>query len=123
MTRGKRRSLSTTMRRAALIALALGSLLYLLLYASTTWRPYTVWLAAWSLTAVAFYGWDKWQARRRGWRVPEAVLLALALMGGFAGAWAGMPAFGRSWCWLRYCTPSWYPPGCSEGPRLTRRAR
>jgi len=93
MTRGKRHSLSATVRRATLIALALGSLLYLMLYASTTWHPYAVWLAAWSLTAVAFYGWDKWQARRRGWRVPEVVLLALALVGGFAGAGAGMLLF------------------------------
>jgi len=85
--------LSVTVQRAALVALAVGGILYLILYASTMWHPYTVWLAAWGLTAATFYGWDKWQARRRGWRVPEVVLHALALVGGFAGAWAGMLLF------------------------------
>jgi uncharacterized membrane protein YsdA (DUF1294 family) len=41
----------------------------------------------------ALFGWDKHQARRGGRRVPEARLHALALAGGFAGAWLGMLAF------------------------------
>jgi uncharacterized membrane protein YsdA (DUF1294 family) len=41
----------------------------------------------------ALFGWDKWQARRGGRRVPEARLHAFALAGGFLGAWLGMLAF------------------------------
>jgi len=39
------------------------------------------------------YGWDKLQAKRNGRRVPERTLHALALLGGFAGAWIGMSVF------------------------------
>jgi uncharacterized membrane protein YsdA (DUF1294 family) len=55
------------------------------------------WVGAWLLavngTAVAYYGLDKAQARRGGQRVPEAVLHGLALLGGSAGAYAGMRLF------------------------------
>lgn len=46
-----------------------------------------------SLAAFALYGWDKLQARGDGRRVQEARLHALALLGGFAGAWLGMRVF------------------------------
>ena len=46
-----------------------------------------------SLLAFASFGWDKRQARVGGRRVPERRLHALALAGGFAGAWLGMLAF------------------------------
>ena len=39
------------------------------------------------------YGWDKLQARRAARRVPEVHLHALALLGGFGGAFAGMQLF------------------------------
>ncbi|MFT7596427.1 MAG: uncharacterized membrane protein YsdA (DUF1294 family) [Paracoccaceae bacterium] len=32
------------------------------------------------------FRWDKYQAKARGWRVPEATLLGLALWGGWFGA-------------------------------------
>lgn len=51
------------------------------------------WVIAWSLPAFAMYGIDKRQAGNDGWRVPEAVLHALALVGGVAGAWAGRAVF------------------------------
>lgn len=51
------------------------------------------WLGAVNPVAFACYGLDKTQARRRGARIPEATLHALALTGGSAGAWAGMQAF------------------------------
>jgi len=38
------------------------------------------------------FGFDKLQSKRRGWRVPETRLLALAFLGPF-GAWAGMLLF------------------------------
>lgn len=51
------------------------------------------WLVGWTLPAFALYGIDKRQARRAGWRVPEAVLHGLALIGGVMGAWAGRAVF------------------------------
>jgi len=66
---------------------------YLLTQIVTGYHPYLLWLAAWSLTGFAFYGIDKSNARRGGWRVPEAVLHALAFIGGVAGCWLGMLVF------------------------------
>jgi uncharacterized membrane protein YsdA (DUF1294 family) len=40
-----------------------------------------------SLVTVLAYGWDKFQAQRGGRRIPETRLHALALLGGFVGAW------------------------------------
>jgi len=36
------------------------------------------------------YGIDKWKARRSKWRISEAMLLGLAIIGGSIGAWLGM---------------------------------
>ncbi len=36
------------------------------------------------------YGLDKLKAKRRQWRIPETVLLTLAVIGGSVGAWLGM---------------------------------
>jgi uncharacterized membrane protein YsdA (DUF1294 family) len=48
-----------------------------------------------SLSVITFvlYGLDKAQSRSKGWRVPENVLHALALAGGFPGGWAGRAIF------------------------------
>lgn len=46
-----------------------------------------------SLAGVLLMGWDKWQARRGGRRVPERVLLAVALAGGTPGVVLGMLLF------------------------------
>ena len=51
------------------------------------------WLVCVNVVAFAFYGWDKLQAMRDGWRVPEIVLHALSLLGGFVGAWLGRRTF------------------------------
>ena len=53
-------------------------------------RPYLAWLAAWSLVTFAAYAIDKTQARRGGWRIPELVLHALAVVGGAIGGWVGL---------------------------------
>ena len=53
-------------------------------------------LALWAivnLTAFALYGADKRRARRGAWRIPERTLLAIALLLGGAGAFAGMRVF------------------------------
>ncbi len=36
------------------------------------------------------YGIDKLKAKKGKWRVPEATLLLLAIVGGSAGAWCGV---------------------------------
>jgi uncharacterized membrane protein YsdA (DUF1294 family) len=50
-------------------------------------------LGAVNLATFCMYGYDKRQARRSRWRVPEAVLHTLAILGGSAGALAGQSAF------------------------------
>ena len=44
------------------------------------------------ITVVTFlvYGIDKWKAQHKRWRIPESVLLGLAVFGGSVGAWLGM---------------------------------
>jgi len=46
-----------------------------------------------SVTAFLFYGYDKRQSLRSGWRIPEVVLHLLALVGGSPGALAGQIFF------------------------------
>ena len=36
------------------------------------------------------YGIDKWKANHTKWRIPEATLLGMAIIGGSIGAWLGM---------------------------------
>ena len=45
-----------------------------------------------TINAVAFivYGIDKYKAKKARWRIPEATLLLLAVLGGSIGAWMGM---------------------------------
>ena len=50
-------------------------------------------LAAMSALSFVLIGWDKQLARRRRFRVPEALLLAAAALGGSAGTGLGMLAF------------------------------
>jgi uncharacterized membrane protein YsdA (DUF1294 family) len=51
------------------------------------------WLVAVSLATFIAYGYDKAQAKRGGVRVPENILHALAIVGGFPGGWAGRIVF------------------------------
>jgi uncharacterized membrane protein YsdA (DUF1294 family) len=55
--------------------------------------PLLAWVAGWTLPTFGMYGIDKRQAQQGGWRVPEAVLHGLALVGGVIGAWAGRAVF------------------------------
>lgn len=40
------------------------------------------------------FGIDKWKAKRSKWRIPEATLLLMAVLGGSLGAWLGMKKCG-----------------------------
>ncbi len=44
------------------------------------------------INIIAFFafGIDKWKAKSGKWRIPEATLLMLAVVGGSIGAWTGM---------------------------------
>lgn len=48
-----------------------------------------------AINAVTFivYGIDKYKAKKAKWRIPEATLLLLAVLGGSVGAWVGMKAW------------------------------
>ena len=47
-------------------------------------------LLAVNIVAFVLYGIDKYKAKRNKWRVSEAALLTVAVIGGTIGAWAGM---------------------------------
>ena len=49
-----------------------------------------VYLAVMGVVTFFVYGIDKWKAKKSKWRVPEATLLMLAILGGSIGAWLGM---------------------------------
>lgn len=81
---------------AVLLPLTLGLTFVLWYGASGSWRwmPWAgAWLAAVNVMALCYYGYDKWQARREGQRVPEIVLHGLAVAGGSLGAFLGMRLF------------------------------
>lgn len=47
-------------------------------------------LLAINVVAFIMYGIDKYKAKKARWRIPEATLLLLAVLGGSIGAWMGM---------------------------------
>ena len=49
-----------------------------------------IYLIAINVVTFFLYGIDKWKAKRSKWRIPEATLLGLAVIGGSIGAWIGM---------------------------------
>lgn len=63
------------------------------LAAAWQWHILVAWLAAITLVTFLMYGFDKAIARSTLTRVPERVLLALALAGGTVGALIAMPVF------------------------------
>ena len=54
-----------------------------------------------NILAFCLMGIDKHRARMCQWRIPERVLFGAALLGGSAGAWAGMYLF-------HHKTKHWY---------------
>ena len=49
-----------------------------------------LYLVAINVVTFFVYGVDKYKARYAKWRIPEATLLGLAVIGGSIGAWLGM---------------------------------
>ena len=47
-------------------------------------------LLAINVVAFIVYGIDKYKAKKAKWRISEATLLLLAILGGSIGAWMGM---------------------------------
>ena len=43
-----------------------------------------------NFVAMLVYGIDKFKATKGKWRIPESILLLLAVLGGSIGAWLGM---------------------------------
>jgi len=49
-----------------------------------------IYLAVINVVTFFMYGRDKWKAKKSKWRIREAALLGLAVLGGSIGAWLGM---------------------------------
>ena len=47
-------------------------------------------LFAINIVSFFLYGIDKYKAKKNKWRIPEATLLMIAVIGGSIGAWVGM---------------------------------
>lgn len=56
----------------------------------TTEQLILIYLVAMNVVTFFMYGIDKWKAKRSKWRISEATLLSLAVIGGSIGAWLGM---------------------------------
>ena len=50
----------------------------------------TYYLFAINIVSFFLYGIDKYKAKKGQWRIPEATLLMIAVIGGSIGAWVGM---------------------------------
>lgn len=55
-----------------------------------TIRIVLIYLAAINVVTFFLYGIDKFKAQHSRWRIPESVLIGLAIIGGSIGAWLGM---------------------------------
>ena len=56
----------------------------------TTEQLIVIYLVAINIVTFFMYGIDKWKAKRSKWRISEATLLGMAIIGGSIGAWLGM---------------------------------
>jgi uncharacterized membrane protein YsdA (DUF1294 family) len=80
----------STRQSAAIAAAILWGGLFVVLVIVFDWSLYLDWLLAGTVTTFFFYAYDKMQAKRNGWRIPEIVLKGLVLAGGVIGGWLGM---------------------------------
>lgn len=58
-----------------------------------TWMAMLIYLAVINVVAFILYGVDKLRAERDEWRISEATLMTVAVIGGSLGAWLGMYVF------------------------------
>lgn len=79
--------------RYGVAAFGLAAVMAAALWGSAGLPPLAAWLVGVNCITLITYGFDKWLAGRRLWRVPERTLLLLALSGGSLGAYAGMHLF------------------------------
>ena len=49
-----------------------------------------IYLVTINVATFFMYGIDKWKAKKSKWRIREAALLGLAVLGGSIGGWLGM---------------------------------
>ena len=66
------------------------SLLHIALIYLAVIRSSLLALLAMNVVTFFMYGVDKWKAKKSKWRIPEATLLLMAVLGGSIGAWLGM---------------------------------
>jgi uncharacterized membrane protein YsdA (DUF1294 family) len=81
-------------------------------WSATGWQGRGLAVLLWYLLAInvvtfAYFGYDKWQAQLSGPRVPERVLLGLALVGGTIGAFLGMRWFHHKTIKLKFQIVFW----------------
>jgi uncharacterized membrane protein YsdA (DUF1294 family) len=84
------RSKRALFMRTVVLALFAGVVAAAVLVAVTALPPLWSWMLGFGLVTFLVYGYDKLRAKTGGWRVPELALLALTLLGGALGGWAGM---------------------------------
>jgi uncharacterized membrane protein YsdA (DUF1294 family) len=56
----------------------------------TIYKITAYYLLAINVVTFFVYGIDKWKAKNKRWRISEATLLLLAVVGGSIGAWCGI---------------------------------
>jgi uncharacterized membrane protein YsdA (DUF1294 family) len=78
---------------AGIVSLVFPTCSLVRLYASTHSLIPVAWTCVASSITFLYYGYDKMQARNNEWRVKEMTLHALAVVGGWPGALAGMHYF------------------------------
>ena len=59
-------------------------------------------LVAINVLTFVVYGWDKWKAKHGKWRISEATLLMLAVVGGTIGALLGMQVWHHKTMHLKF---------------------
>ncbi|UCG26049.1 MAG: DUF1294 domain-containing protein [Chloroflexota bacterium] len=96
---GRRRPYHTT---AVIGGVAATIALVIALFLLTDWPALLLWLAAVNTTTFAMFGVDKAAAKANGPRIPEIVLHAFTLLGGFLGQLAGRLLFNHKTSFRRH---------------------